>query len=501
MSISNAFAQSKDIISKANNGDAKAQYSLALKYYNGSADFNKNHAEAFVWALKAAKQGHKESQDFVGFCYWAGDGVEKDLSQAVKWYTLSANQGYTNAMKNLGVCYGNGQGVVKNLTTSFQWYLKAAEAGDSDAMYIVANRYQNGNGVTTNATKAKEWIEKASEGGNSDAQYDLAKMLLKGTGNMPTDTVEACFWLFYSAKGGSDVTYKDNKRNTNAKILLEQIANNQTSNWQHYAKYYIGQYYYVEDDYFKAEEYLYNAYRLGCKEASTELGWLYYNADGQGGTIRTNTAFDNTFGDSEEAKKFRQREHRFPNDNSIYWFNVALKDGVENKNGMIYWYLCNLYVDQNEFGKAAASLENFLSEGHYFNGPLEDYLRLADLYYLSNSNPEACFRIYKERYDATNSKNTDSEYCDESWYSWMACGLGKCYYSGFGVSKNPTKAFTLFKEAIAADEDPEAMYLISRCYRLGRGVPQNLKLADEWLKKSKKAKDPSAMRVSSALKN
>lgn len=348
--------------------------------------------------------------------------------------------------------------------------------------------------------QSTELFSKANSG-DSNAQYALAKMLLKGTANVSIDTVEACFWLYYSAKGGSDLVSEGRKFNIDAKMLLEKLANDRTSNWEHYAKYYIGKYYYFADEYFKAEEYLYNAYRLGCKEASTELGWLYYVSEGQGGTIRTNTAFDNIYGDSEEVKKFRQREHRFPNDNPIYWFNVALKDGAENKDGMIYWSLCNIYVDQKEYGKAAASLENFLSEGNYFNGPIEDYLRLADLYYLSNSNPEAAFRIYKERYDATKSKNTDSEYCDNTWYSWMACGLGKCYYSGFGVPKNPQKAFTLFMEAVELDDDSEAMYLISRCYRLGRGVPQNLKLADEWLEKAKNAKDPSAMRISFLLKN
>ena len=500
MSITTIFAQNKDLISKATDGNAEAQFSLALKYYSGSVGFSQNYAEAFSWALKAAKQGHMQAQDLVGFCYWSGNGIKKDLYQAVEWYKLSANQGYANAMKNLGVCYAKGQGVVKNMTKSFQWYLKAAEAGDSRAMYIVATRYQNGTGIATNAIKAKEWMEKASNGGDSDAQYALAKMLLKGIPDMTTDTVAACFWLFYSARGGSNLVNNEDERNTKAKILLEYIANDQTSNWIHYAKYYIGQYYaIVEDDYSRAEEYLYNAYKLGCKEASAELGWLYYKADSPGGTIRTNTAFDNTFGDNEEAKKFRQREHRFPNDNSIYWFNVALNNGI-NENGMIYWNLCNLYVQTNDFDKAAENLENFLSDGHYFNGPIEDYLRLADLYYLSNSNPEAAFKIYKERYDATKTGNIESEYCDESWFSWIACGLGKCYYSGFGVQKDPAKAFALFKEAIAADDDAEAMYLISRCYRLGRGTSQNLKLADEWLRKSKESKDPSALRVSSVLK-
>jgi len=275
-----------------------------------------------------------------------------------------------------------------------------------------------------------------------------------------------------------------------------------------YEKYILGKEYSEQENYFMAEELLREAYSLGCTEASSELGWIYYGADLYRGSIRANTSGD------DEAKyvnsdggivwitkpqfDFRNREHRYPNDNAIYWFKIALNNGI-NPNGMTNWYLCNLYTQLKDYKEAAKSLEDFLSAGNYFNGPNEDYLMLADLYYLSETNPQAAFNIYLERYTATKNEDLSSDYCDGTWFSWMACGLGKCYYSGFGVSPNPQKAFELFKESVEADEDAEAMYLLSRCYRFGRGTKQNLKLADEWLSKAKKTSDPNAIRVSSVI--
>jgi len=55
-------------------GDAEAQYRLALKYHNG-------------------------------------DKVETDLVEAVKWYTLAAEQGNAHANLGLALCYMRGEGV------------------------------------------------------------------------------------------------------------------------------------------------------------------------------------------------------------------------------------------------------------------------------------------------------------------------------------------------------------------------------------------------------
>ena len=142
-------------------------------------------------------------------------------------------------------------------------------------------------------------------------------------------------------------------------------------------------------------------------------------------------------------------------------------------------------------------MERFFATGHYFNGPCEDYLRLADLYLLSNYKVNRAFDIYKERYDAIET-NADNDLNDNSWYDWIVCGLGKCYYKGAGVNQSYEEAVKYFK--IASDNnDPEAMQLLSRCYRFGRGVSRNTSMAESLMEKATGMDDPTALRIRTLL--
>lgn len=68
--------------------------------------------------------------------------------------------------------------------------------------------------------------------------------------------------------------------------------------------------------------------------------------------------------------------------------------------------------------------------------------------------------------------------------------IGLCYYNGTGVTRDYSQAFKLFYDA-STSEFPSslAMQYLSRCYRFGRGVSQNIAKADEWLRKSLEGDD------------
>lgn len=80
-----------------------------------------------------AQQGDALAQFDLGDCYYYGDGVAKDLSQAVYWYREAAEQGLVVAEFNLGSCYEFGNGVSKDLNQAAFWYRKAAEQGLTSA--------------------------------------------------------------------------------------------------------------------------------------------------------------------------------------------------------------------------------------------------------------------------------------------------------------------------------------------------------------------------------
>ena len=90
----------------ANQGDAEAQYELALMYAKGRGvpqDFTK----AAGWYRKAAEQGDAKAQHNLGCCYELGKGVRKNLTKAVAWFRKAAEQGYADAetQRILGCCY------------------------------------------------------------------------------------------------------------------------------------------------------------------------------------------------------------------------------------------------------------------------------------------------------------------------------------------------------------------------------------------------------------
>ena len=85
------------------------------------------------WWLKAAEQGHKESQYYLAICYFNGEGVDRDEKSGIKWLTSSAKMNYSLAQIELAERYLYGRGVSANKALAKHWYLKAAERGSQKA--------------------------------------------------------------------------------------------------------------------------------------------------------------------------------------------------------------------------------------------------------------------------------------------------------------------------------------------------------------------------------
>ena len=79
-------------LKQAGTGDAEAQSSLGLMYFDGDG-VPKDTAKALEWYLKAAEQGHVEAQFTLGWMYGYGDGVPTDAAKAVDWWQKAAAQG------------------------------------------------------------------------------------------------------------------------------------------------------------------------------------------------------------------------------------------------------------------------------------------------------------------------------------------------------------------------------------------------------------------------
>src|SRR5580765_3633016 len=94
--------QTESTQSKADHGDAEAQFRLGLNFAN-AAGAAQDYAQAAVWYLKAADQSHALAQFNLGVMYARGQGVPMDEAKACGWIRLAAQQGDAGAQYELGI--------------------------------------------------------------------------------------------------------------------------------------------------------------------------------------------------------------------------------------------------------------------------------------------------------------------------------------------------------------------------------------------------------------
>ena len=68
-----------------------------------------------------AEQGDAAAQYNLALVYMGGEGVPQDYAEAVKWYRLAVEQGHASAQYNLAVHYKNGEGVLQSNVMAHMW--------------------------------------------------------------------------------------------------------------------------------------------------------------------------------------------------------------------------------------------------------------------------------------------------------------------------------------------------------------------------------------------
>ena len=96
------------LVVRADGGDREAQFDVGEHCNNGTRGIPIDKRKAFDYFLLAAHQGHALAQSTVGFMYYQGEVVPKDIASALKWCTASADQKCRTAISNLGIIYLRG---------------------------------------------------------------------------------------------------------------------------------------------------------------------------------------------------------------------------------------------------------------------------------------------------------------------------------------------------------------------------------------------------------
>ena len=132
--------------------------------------------EAVLIYQECAKKGDINCQRRLGFMYYQGKGVVRDLSNANYWFLQAYEHGDEQASVGLfRVLVERGE-YVKALL-----YMRAmARKSYPPALYWLGRMYSNGYGVHKSSKRAFVYFTLAAQHGHFVAKRDRAKMLLGG---------------------------------------------------------------------------------------------------------------------------------------------------------------------------------------------------------------------------------------------------------------------------------------------------------------------------------
>jgi hypothetical protein len=130
----------------------------------GSAAYQKGrYATALRLLRPLAEQGDVRAQSTVALIYYHGRGVRQDDAEAAKWFRLAADQGDATSQFNLGVMYGEGQGVPQDDNEAVQWYRRAADQNNAQAQYNLGLWYATkGEAGSQDFVNAHMWFNLAA---------------------------------------------------------------------------------------------------------------------------------------------------------------------------------------------------------------------------------------------------------------------------------------------------------------------------------------------------
>jgi len=182
-----AVAEFEAALTKARGGDVEAQQYVGYCYFVGQGTGQDDH-EAFSWYFKAALQGSPVAQSHLASMFVEGRGVPQDYNEALRYYKKAAEQGLAEAQFNLGVLYDKGLGVTQNYKEAFRWYFQAADRGDVNAQLSVAMMHFQGQGANLDLVQALKWAILASSQGHEGAE-ELRRALTESDNSLMPDQV------------------------------------------------------------------------------------------------------------------------------------------------------------------------------------------------------------------------------------------------------------------------------------------------------------------------
>lgn len=152
----------------AQQDDANAMMGLTL-YYQHIHQFQK----AVFWAKKGAHAGNPHSESYLGFAYYHGHGIKKNLKKSIYWLEKAASQHNYPSEYFLAYLHQHGKGgFSQNVHAAIPLYEAAAHDGSFSAAQALSEIYKNGKGALHNKELADYWAHFApKQGWSGDGSF------------------------------------------------------------------------------------------------------------------------------------------------------------------------------------------------------------------------------------------------------------------------------------------------------------------------------------------
>ena len=182
--------------------------------YEKSQDLVQGGPRTVVQYRLAAEQGDARAQFILALLYTTGHGVSQDRQRALQWYDLAfdsvrrpAERADVNAQLMLGLLYSC-QTPARDYQQAAKWFQRAAEQGDMFAQLLLANMYNKGTGVPESHRDAFKWYTKAfvlarQAAAEGDMVAQLVMGLLGTSGIRGGDRPDTLYWNKRAARQGN----------------------------------------------------------------------------------------------------------------------------------------------------------------------------------------------------------------------------------------------------------------------------------------------------------
>ena len=170
----------KQVMKLADAGHHDALEWIALTYFKGEMGLRQDKAEGLKWYRRAVEAGNGKAAYSLGYCYWQGDGVDKDCDKAMEYFSKAADHGYVPAFFVMGsilVQKGDIEEGVLNIR-------KAAVCGlcDENLFGVLRNGFRDGFITKEEYAVTLRGNQTACNEMKSEAREGWKTMLSEGTG-------------------------------------------------------------------------------------------------------------------------------------------------------------------------------------------------------------------------------------------------------------------------------------------------------------------------------